>query len=223
MRVSSIISIAATAALSLVPTAFAAPFKAGAVADAGAGAVIHARIIDTQANKYGADVHARFAGADAVAPVSKRDVGCVSILTELKVNLGVHITALGNLNAQNATTEVITPILSGVVSVIGDAVVQLKGLNGCSDNVSDCAGVLAEILVSLCGVLGVVLSVVTDVQILLGVIVQVALGGCLCELISVVIGLMGGLLLELIPLVLVLAPTLLSLGLGAVGSLLTIC
>ncbi|KAI5117790.1 hypothetical protein M0805_002177 [Coniferiporia weirii] len=227
MRVFSILSVAAAAALSLVPSAFAAPLvdaKAGAVA----GAEVHARFVDAKAGAVAAaKVHARHvdaaAKAAAGAEVHARDTGCVSILTELKVNLGVHIDALGYLTSSNATAATIKPILSAVVSVIGDAVVQLKALDGCSDSTYDCACVLSEILIALCTVLGLVLSVVADVQILLGVIVDVALGNCLCELIGAVLALMDGLLVELVPLVLCIASTLLSLGLEVVGSLLTIC
>ena len=76
---------------------------------------------------------------------------------------------------------------------------------------------------SLCGALAFVLSIVADAKVLLDVIVSVALGNCLCELISAVLAVVDGLLAVLVPLVLSLAGTLISLGLTAVGQLLTIC
>lgn len=71
--------------------------------------------------------------------------------------------------------------------------------------------------------LGALLSVCAKVEILLQVIVDVALGECLCELISAVLAIVPGLLLELVPLVLGLVGVILSLGLDVVGRLLTIC
>ena len=157
------------------------------------------------------------------------------------------------MTTANATVEVITPILEDVVSIVADVVVELKALVGADVSVILCAvdgvGVvaitvvaqlLADILLvslhmppkpvymlifpqALCGALGFVLTVVADVSILVNIIVQVALGDCLCGLISIVLQLVEGLLACLIPLVLTLVEVLLTLGLEVVGQLLTIC
>ncbi|KAI5117775.1 hypothetical protein M0805_003594 [Coniferiporia weirii] len=201
-------SLFALAAAAVAPFVSAAPLDASA--GAAAGAVVHAR--------------------------GGQPKGCAEVLLDLKVGLGVHITELGYLNKANATTDVIVPILTDVVSVVADAVVDLKVLVGLDHDVifasvdgyavvtvSVIAHLLADVLCLICGALAIVLTIVADVTILVEAIVSVALGNCLCELISAVICIVDGLLVCLIPLVLYLANILVTLGLTAVGSLLTIC
>lgn len=76
------------------------------------------------------------------------------------------------------------------------------------------------------GVLAFVLTVVADVKVLLDIIVKVALGDCLCELIKAVVALVDGLLAALVPIVFQLLPNVvdivLSLSLNIVGTLLAI-
>ncbi|KAH8113588.1 hypothetical protein DFH11DRAFT_1599610 [Phellopilus nigrolimitatus] len=247
MRTSAILSVVAAAAFSLVPFASAAPLvdaEAAAVADA---KVLRREVVDAKAG-VAADVHARdlvgaaagtavgTAAGAAAGAIARDTKGCASILVELKVNLGASLCDLNHLTSQNATTETITPILKDVVSVIGDAVTDLKALVGqpisvilCSADgtaqvaVSVIAGLLADVLCALCTALALVLSVVGDKKCLLDVIVSVTLGGCLCELIKAVLAIVDGLLAELVPLVLSIASILVSLGLNVVGNLLTIC
>ncbi|KAL5512647.1 hypothetical protein ACEPAG_2913 [Sanghuangporus baumii] len=230
MRIFNILTLAAAAVVSFVPSAFAAPIidaKAGAVAgakvntpiaNANAGAVasarVHARLVDVDAK------------AKAIAGIHARDDDkCTSILADLKVNLGVQIDLLNGLRKDTATKDKIQPILSKCVSIIADATVQIKALvgTGIVCDVQACASLLADILIALCGALAFALGIVADVQVLLDIIVSVALSDCLCGLISAVISVVDGLLVALLPLVLSLAGTLVSLGLTAVGQLLTIC
>ncbi|KAL5524873.1 hypothetical protein ACEPAF_10019 [Sanghuangporus sanghuang] len=230
MRVFSILILAAVAVVSFVPSAFAAPLvdaKAGAVA----GAKVNTPIANANAGAVaGAKVHARLVGADvkakAIAGVYARDDDkCTSVLTDLKVNLGVQIDLLNGLTKDTATKDNIQPILSKCVSIIADATVQIKALvgTGIVCDVQACASLLANILIALCGALAFVLGIVADVQVLLDIIVSVALGDCLCGLISAVISVVDGLLVALVPLVLSVVGTLVSLGLTVVGQLLTIC
>ena len=76
------------------------------------------------------------------------------------------------------------------------------------------------------GALAFVLTIVADVSILVDIIVKVALGSCLCELISAVIAIVDGLLAILVPIVFQLLPNVvdivLSLSLNVVGTLLAI-
>ena len=84
MRAFGIFSVAAAAALSLFPSAFAAPLvaaEAGAVA--GAGAVVGREVAAAAVAGAGAAVEARGVGS------------CVGILADLKVDVGVHVEALG--------------------------------------------------------------------------------------------------------------------------------
>lgn len=92
MRAFGIFSIAAAAALSFLPSAFAAPLvDADAVALAGA--------------HVGREV-AVAAAADAYAGVEVRGVGsCVEILADLKVDLAVHISALGGWQSYLAGSQ----------------------------------------------------------------------------------------------------------------------
>ena len=100
MRAFSILSLAAAAFVSFVPSAYAAP-----LVDANAGAVAGAKVNTPVANASagaaaGAKVHARLLDADAkakaIAGVHVRDDQdkCASILSDLKVNLGVKIDLL---------------------------------------------------------------------------------------------------------------------------------
>ena len=203
------------------------------------------------------------APAPVPAPVEARDVavrgetqGVPAILTGLQVNLQVNIVELSAssillskqpriclrfifnsdcLTSANATVEVITPILTDIVTIIGEAVIDLKALVGADISVILCsvdgtvtvavsvvAQLLADILIALFGALGFVLTVVADVSILVDAIVSCALGSCLCGLISIILQLVDGLLACLIPLVLSLVDVILTLGLNVVGDVLQI-
>ena len=119
------------------------------------------------------------------------------------------------LTSANATVEVITPILTDIVSIIGVAVTDLKALVGADISVILCsvdgtvvvavsvvAQLLADILIALFGALGFVLTVVADVSILVDAIVNCGLGSIICDLLTIVFQLVDGLLAALIPLVL---------------------
>ncbi|KAL5482980.1 hypothetical protein ACEPAI_9575 [Sanghuangporus weigelae] len=230
MRILNVLTVAAAAVVSFVPSAFAAP-----LIGAKAGAVSGAKVNTPTANAHvgavsGAKVHARLVDADAKAKAitgvhARDDDKCTSILADLKVNLGVQIDLLNSLTKETATKDKIQPILSKCVSIIADATIHIKALvgTGIVCDVQACASLLADILIALCGSLAFVLGIVADVQVLLDIIVSVALGDCLCGLISAVISVVDGLLVALVPLVLSLAGTLVSFGLTVVGQLLTIC
>ena len=161
-----------------------------------------------------------------------------------------------HFTAKNATSENLTVVLKGVVSVVNTAVTDLKALKGKSSatilasldgkatlTVSEVAQLLANVIsvsypfnprksfnqmililspqTILLG-LKVVISVIADVKVLVKVVANVALGGCLCNLINAVVALVGGLILALAPLLSSVASLLTTLGLTTVGTLLTI-
>ena len=163
-------------------------------------------------------------------------VSDIFIKRSICIDIDIFSSLSDYLTPANATAEVITPVLTGVVSIIADATVELQALVGLDISlilapvdgttvvtVGVIAQLVADILILITGVLAVVLKVVADVKILLDVIVAVALGDCLCGLISAVLALVADLLIYLVPLVLGLVNVILSLGLNVVGSLLTIC
>ncbi|EJD07739.1 uncharacterized protein FOMMEDRAFT_25027 [Fomitiporia mediterranea MF3/22] len=220
MRSLGLFALASAAILPFVSAAPLVDVDTAAAAKAG----IHARTVDVAAGaKAGAAVHARTV------------TGVASILASLQVKLGDSLCELHHFTAQNATADKITPVLKGVVSVMADAVVDVKALKGkpketimasidgsATVTVSEIAQLLANVLCGVFLTLSSVLSVVADAKILLNVVASVKLGGCLCDLINAVTAVVGGLLVELVPHVKDLASLLISLSLSDVKTVLNI-
>lgn len=76
------------------------------------------------------------------------------------------------------------------------------------------------------GALGFLLTIVADVSVLVSIVVEVALGGCLCGLIDIIVKLVGCTVADIAVILCGLLPNvvdiILTLGLSVVGSLLVI-
>ncbi|PAV17608.1 hypothetical protein PNOK_0609400 [Pyrrhoderma noxium] len=235
-------NVFALAVAAVLPFVSAAPAPlTGVNLNAAAKAHVGLKPLDVDV-KADADVSlaARYVKLDAdlatKAKIRPRDATSIaSILVDLQVNLGDEVCHLHHFTAKNATSENLTVVLKGVVSVVNTAVTDLKALKGKSSatilasldgkatlTVSEVAQLLANVISTILLGLKVVVSVIADVKVLVKVVANVALGGCLCNLINAVVALVGGLILALAPLLSSVASLLTTLGLTTVGTLLTI-
>ncbi|KAF9261149.1 hypothetical protein L218DRAFT_946334 [Marasmius fiardii PR-910] len=183
---------------------------------------------------YAAPLISVEAGAkvDAIAKVgaavqARHDQGIPDVIQQVTVQITTVIAPLTFLTSQNATVDVVTPILSEVKTILGGAVTEVTTIAGTATgatgglvgglvggllktvfslagqvlSLADVAGLLATLLKVVFTALGVVLKVVSsaDKAALQPILAEVA--GLVADLLKVVLPLLGGLVGALIPLI----------------------
>ncbi|OCH84322.1 hypothetical protein OBBRIDRAFT_741784 [Obba rivulosa] len=164
-------------------------------------------------------------------PALKRDTprSVAAIVADVTVQVTPYVEQLKYINKQNATLEVIEPVVTNIKGVFASAVVEVQGLMGLSADVilapvtgtvavtvAELAQIIAGLLTLVFEVVGVVLGVV-DSSILSCVtylLVSLAeLVGCLvCAIVMLVDGILANLVATIVPLIGAIIPIILQLN-----------
>ncbi|KAI5116696.1 hypothetical protein M0805_000021 [Coniferiporia weirii] len=223
MRSFSILSLAATAALSLFATA--APLSNVNFGKLPVKGVEVRELVGLNGKTVDVSVNTR--------DVPQLD-SVPTILTNAKTQLSTVVVQLNSLTITNATTGTVTPLLGQVVNIVGAAVDDVNKLVGAPVGVilasaegtvqvtiTEVAQLLAGVLTVVVSALGGVLKIVGGDLSILGPTLG-AVGQILAGLVTAVAGVVSGLVAELLPLVGSLVPTVSALAFNTLGGVLNL-
>ncbi|EMD36152.1 hypothetical protein CERSUDRAFT_115123 [Gelatoporia subvermispora B] len=164
-------------------------------------------------------------------PALKRDSprGIAAIVADVTVQVTPYVQQLKYVNKQNATLEVIEPVVVNIKGVFAEAVVEVQGLMGQSQDVilapitgavaitvTELAQIVAGLLTLVFEVLGTVLAVVDSsiLDCVTYLLVSLAeLVGCLvCAIIMLVDGILANVVATIVPLIGSIIPIIVQLN-----------